>query len=288
VVLLHLVTTWASKRKAPPIKALHVHHGLQPAADSFAEHCERLCADWHIPFQLLKTEVPRVKGESLEAAAREKRYQALSAASPTGSALLLGHHAHDQAENFLIRALRGSGLRGMAGMQNQRAHEDIVLVRPLLTYSRDDIIEYANKHGLQWLEDPTNASPAFARNFLRNEILPMLTPHFPKAVSTLSRTAAHLQEAQSFIDRQTEAAFYPITQNNTFDLQLWNQLDPFLQKCVLQKWIETQTSLIPSTLCLRTIQEEVIQAAPDRHPEFHWNGWLFKRIKNKLLECRNG
>jgi len=288
VVLLHLIHEWAAQRKAPPVYAIHVHHGLQKAADDFACHCENYCATLNIPLHVLKIQVTPQKGESLEALARAARYEALLSVVPKGAAIVLGHHANDQAENFLLRALRGSGLRGLAGMQTHSSLSERHLVRPLLRYARQEIESYAAEHDLKWCDDPSNQSNVFARNFLRNTIFPQLTAYFPKANMTLARTAMHLQEVHVFVDEQVQEKFKLLEEAGAFDIQLWKTWHPLLQKLVLQKWIEGQTGLLPSSLCLKTVMQEVMLAGLDRHPEYHWQGWWFSRGKGCLILLRRG
>ncbi len=194
-VLLHLL---ASLPNIPPLRAVHVHHGLQAAADAWPSHCQTVCDSLGVPLQVRRVQVQ--PGASLERAARDARYQAFSAVLGAGEVMLTGQHRDDQAETLLFRLLRGAGVRGLAAMPVHRPLAAGLLVRPLLDTSRVELEAYAREHQLQWIEDPSNADPRFSRNYLRHRVLPLLTERWPQALSNLARSADHLSEAQGLLD----------------------------------------------------------------------------------------
>ena len=116
----------------------------------------------------------------------------------------MAQHLDDQAETVLFRLLRGAGVSGLRGIPAQRALHVGHLLRPLLGISHQDLQGYAQQQGLQWIEDPSNASDGFARNYLRQQIIPRLQPRWPALRSTLQRTAQHMQEAQQLLDELAE------------------------------------------------------------------------------------
>ncbi|RMN34815.1 tRNA-lysidine synthase, partial [Pseudomonas cannabina] len=139
-------------------------------------------------------------GASIEQAARQARYAAFTDRLGEGDVLLTGQHRDDQAETLLFRLLRGAGVRGLAGMPVQRILGRGHLVRPLLAVSRTELEDYALQRGLTWVEDPSNDDQQFSRNFLRGQVLPLLTSRWPQASASLARTAVHLGEAQQLLD----------------------------------------------------------------------------------------
>jgi len=197
-VLLHLLATLAKTDTFPPLSAIHVHHGLQAAADAWPAHCRAVCDALGVPLQVIRVQVR--PGASLERAAREARYQAFAEVTGAGELLITGQHRDDQAETLLFRLLRGAGVRGLAAMPVQRPLAGGYLVRPLLDVSRADLEAYAREHQLTWVEDPSNADPRFSRNYLRHHVFPRLIERWPQAVSTMARSAEHLSEAQGLLD----------------------------------------------------------------------------------------
>jgi len=186
VVLLH-------RLKERRVAAIHVHHGLSPNADRWAEFCRALCKRFKVPLIVKKVRVRRA-GKGLEAAAREVRYQAFRE-SPF-QVIALAHNLDDQAETVLMNLLRGAGTRGASGMSERSRLGGKVLLRPLLGTTRHEILAYARKHGLEWLEDESNADEALTRNFIRRAVGPLLDGKFPKWRQNLGRAAKHFSKQE--------------------------------------------------------------------------------------------
>lgn len=197
-VLLHLLANLAKTESLPALSAIHVHHGLQAAADAWPAHCQDVCDELSVPLQVQRVQVQ--PGASLERAARDARYAAFSAATQANDVLLTGQHRDDQAETLLFRLLRGAGVRGLSGMPATRALGQGSLVRPLLDITRAELEAYARDHGLRWVEDPSNQDRQFSRNYLRHQVLPLLSGRWPQAYASMARSAAHLREAQGLLD----------------------------------------------------------------------------------------
>ncbi|KLD74514.1 tRNA(Ile)-lysidine synthetase, partial [Xanthomonas hyacinthi DSM 19077] len=204
-VLLHALAQQPQYRRAG-LRALHVHHGLHADADAWADHCAAFCAALAIPLQVRRVQVPRDGGHGLEAAARQARRTAFAQALAAGEWLALAQHRDDQAETFLLRALRASGADGLAAMQPLRDFAHGMLWRPLLALPRSDLHAYAQRHALRWIEDPSNADPGFDRNFLRLQLLPLLRQRWPHADAALARSAQLCGEAGALLDDGDQAA----------------------------------------------------------------------------------
>lgn len=197
-VLLHVLAHLARQHSLPPLNAIHIHHGLQTAADSWPAHCLAVCDALGVPLQIIHVQVE--PGPSLERAAREARYAAFAGVLGAGELLLTGQHQDDQAETVLFRLLRGAGVLGLTSMRAQRELGKGVLARPLLAVPRAELERYARRHDLRWVQDPSNDDDHHARNFLRNQVMPLLARRWPQAGASMARTAAHLSEAQALLD----------------------------------------------------------------------------------------
>jgi tRNA(Ile)-lysidine synthase len=180
VVLLHML------KDRPGVSAVHVHHGLSPNADAWAAFCRRLCRRWRIPLTVRKVRVKR-DGKGLEAAARDARHGVFREID--AGRIALAHNLDDQAETVLMNLLRGAGPRGASGMQPLSRLGGKQLVRPLLGMSRREILDYAGRNGLQWIEDESNADEALARNFVRRRLGPLIETRFPQWKQSLARAA---------------------------------------------------------------------------------------------------
>jgi len=197
-VLLHLLAGLAQREALPPLSAIHIHHGLQMVADSWPAQCRRLCDALGVPLQVDYVQVQ--PGASIERAARQARYAAFRTLLGAGEVLLAAQHRDDQAETLLFRLLRGAGVQGLAAMPASRSLGAGHLLRPLLSCSRAELQAYADEHRLRWVEDPSNADNRFSRNYLRHQVLPLLTRRWPQATASLARAAEHLGEAGQLLD----------------------------------------------------------------------------------------
>ena len=176
-----------------PVRAIHVHHGLSPNADAWAAFCRALCRKWKVPLTVRRVRVAKA-GRGLEAAARKARYEVLES-MPAG-VLFLAHHLDDQAETVLMNLLRGAGLAGARGMPQEGRLGAKRLARPLLGVPRKDILAYARKQSLEWIEDESNADESHTRNFVRRRLGPLIETRFPRWRESLARAARHFSDAE--------------------------------------------------------------------------------------------
>src|SRR3990167_4452206 len=189
VVLLHLLQQLAP-RFSWRLSALHVHHGISPNADAWADFCAGLCAQHAIPLHIEHIDIAPLREHGIEAAARKLRHAAF--ARQACDFVALAHHADDQAETLLLQLLRGAGVKGASAMPLLAGREGSPsLLRPLLRCSRREILDYAAAYDLRWIEDESNADDSYPRNFLRRRVLPLLEEKFPACRDTLTRSAQH-------------------------------------------------------------------------------------------------
>ncbi|SDM17667.1 tRNA(Ile)-lysidine synthase [Modicisalibacter muralis] len=197
--LLLTLAARAARSYPSAIYALHVNHGLQDAASDFEDHCRALCSRLGVPLFVEPVHVEPA-GKGVEAAAREARYVAFARRVRPGETLWLAQHDDDQAETLLLAALRGSGVRGLAGMPAERDWRGRRLARPLLGLTRADLEREAERLRLHWIEDPSNRDTALDRNFLRARAIPLLAARWPDASRALARSAQLAGEADELLD----------------------------------------------------------------------------------------
>lgn len=192
------------QRVLPSLHALHVNHQLQSAAEGFERLCRETCEAWGVTLHVERVSIDPHAGGGLESLAREARYAAFEHHLHDDDVLWMAHHADDQAETVLQRAMRGSGIAGMAGMPAQRSLGRGMLMRPLLAYSRRALEDYAQNHDIRWCDDPSNASLQYDRNYLRHDILPRLSERWPQAVTALGQVAAHARDADALLNMMAD------------------------------------------------------------------------------------
>ncbi len=189
-----------------PILALHVNHQLDPDAHYWAEAAANFSASLGIDYRMVSVDV--ASGGSVEAAARAARYAAFEAVLGPGDLLILGHHADDQVETVVMNMLRGSERPGLQGMPSDRIVGQATLVRPFLKVERARLIAYAESHGLEWIEDPSNARVQHDRNFLRHDVLPTLDQRFVgwrrRIETALARDESFGQAVDEAVSRDLE------------------------------------------------------------------------------------
>ncbi|QUE74667.1 tRNA lysidine(34) synthetase TilS [Stutzerimonas stutzeri] len=257
-VLLHLLARLSARERLPAVSAIHVHHGLQSAADGWPAHCRSVCDALGMELQVVRVRVER--GPSLERAAREARYTAFGEHLGAAEVLFTAQHRDDQAETMLFRLLRGAGVRGLAGMPTARKLGGGWLVRPLLGADRAELYAYAQAHGLVWIEDPSNQCTDHTRNYLRHQVVPLLQQRWPGASVSMARAAAHLAEAQYLLDDLAEIDLQQARLGGRHSwltvpslcLAALTRLSPARQRNALRHWLVTRTTL------------------PDSD---HWAGW---------------
>jgi len=198
-MLLACVKQWPGK-----VNAIHVHHGLQAAADAFAQHCQQLCDQLQVPLVIERIDARHAPGESPEDAARRARYQAMASVLQThwGGQLrdiVLAQHADDQVETLLLALSRGAGLPGLSAMPERAQRHGLVLHRPWLNTPGADIRDWLQATGVPWVEDPSNLNQQFTRNLIRHQLLPVLQKAFPSFRQTFARSARHSAQAQQLL-----------------------------------------------------------------------------------------
>lgn len=278
-VLLH-----ALSRLGIELAAVHVHHGLSPNAELWAEHCQAQCAALGVPCRVVRVEVARDAGKGIEAAARSARYAALEQVLGEGEMLLTAHHQDDQAETLLLMLLRGAGVAGLAAMPAVRACGRGRLARPLLGLPRSALHLYAQRHGLSWVDDESNFDTSLDRNYLRHELLPLLRRRWPAAERALARSAAHLAEAGELLAELAAADLGAAGGHRpgTLSVEALQALTPPRRRNLLRHWLRCRGLPLPDTRHLQRIEQEVLPARPDAEPRVCWPGAEVRRYRDDL------
>ena len=243
LALLH-ATCRAGQALGLQVVALHIHHGLLPEADVWLQGAQRLCARWRHrgwPVRLLWTRLSGqpAPGDSLEAWARAGRHAAMAAmaAEAGASLLLLAHHRRDQAETFILQALRGGAPAGLSAMPRQIDRAGLVWARPWLDQPRRAIDAYVQRHRLQPVDDPSNADDRLARNRLRLQLWPALEAAFPHAETSLAAAAQRAQEARAALEELAALDLAPLVNaDGGLAVAGWRDLSAARQANALRAW----------------------------------------------------
>ena len=200
-VLLYALFSLIQKQQiSSPVTVCHVNHGLSENAVSWQNFAKRECSKLNLNLKICHVIIDLKSQQSIEALARDARYQALQKTYTTPSLIITGHHSEDQAETFLLALKRGSGLKGLSAMALETVKSKDIILRPFLNISRKEIINYATRLELSWIEDESNSDTRFDRNFFRNDIIPLLTQRWPSISKTINRASEHCRESQLLLD----------------------------------------------------------------------------------------
>ncbi len=286
IALLH-ATARAAAAMGLRAAALHVHHGLQPDADAWVARVRAQCRRWRarglpVDFHWRQLEGRPSPGESVEAWARRGRYAALAemARAAGASLVLLAHHRRDQAETFLLQALRGAGPAGLAAMPRLAQRDGLTWARPWLNASDAAIDAYAHRHRLRGVEDPSNADPAFARSRLRRDVMPALRAAFPDAELALANAAQRAHEARECLGEIAAADVAAIRDaDGALVVARWQALPPARAALALRAWLHEAIGRgAPQTLVQR-LSRELAAAGAARWPA---PGGVLERHRGRL------
>ena len=273
------------------VSAVHVHHGLQAAADDFASHCEAFCAVRGVPLTVLRVNAKAAAGQSPEDAARRARYGAISefilkrnrhfsqvdtAQSATElivntPAVLLAQHADDQVETLLLALSRGAGVDGLAGMAARYERHGVQWARPFLMAEHfmgaSQIREWLAERGMKerapgsanlgqgWVEDPTNQSQDFTRNRIRAQLLPALGLVFPQYRETFARSARNMAQAADLLAQSATDLVADVGLPPV--IKALQNLPRSTQANYLRYWLKTQHSAMGSEAQMNELLDQI-------------------------------
>jgi len=291
-VLLHAVVRHAGPSR---VLALHVHHGLQPAADGWVGHCAAQAAALGAAFRTLRAQGAPARNDSVEQWARGERYRLLllAARETRAAALLTAHHADDQLETVLLALARGCGLDGLTGIAARDTREGTVLLRPLLAVTRETLHAYALAHRIGWIEDPSNADESLARNAVRHRLLPAIREVLPDLPAQLPDTIALLGEARATLDALAADDLArarrpdPDGAAPTLHRPALAELPAPRQAAALRAWLVGLGARPPTRAKLDALRAQLLLGQGAQGDVGH-DGWRLLRHRDRLFAFREG
>ena len=242
--LLQLLWEYGQERGIE-VCALHVNHGIRESEAGRDEaFCEAFCRERGIPLTIVREDVPglaRKSGIGTEEAGRAARYAAFEREVAKGGVdrVALAHHQDDQAETMLFHLMRGTGLRGLRGMEPVR----MPYIRPLLCVDRREIEDWLRERNLEWVEDSTNQELTYTRNRIRHQIVAGMEEIRPGSARRMAETAERLLEIEDFLEDEVGKRWEDSVRGDKESLRIL--LEPFrkmhtavqkrlVQKCMVQ------------------------------------------------------
>ncbi len=230
VALLHLLVQWGV-----PVTAVHIHHGIRGAeADRDAAFVAALCEKWGVPSVIHHVNVPKRAAEAkrgLEETARQLRYELLmQEAESRGAVIATAHTLSDQTETVLLHLIRGTGSRGLCGIPYKRDR----IIRPLLDCTRAEIEAYCAAHGLAYVQDSTNGDSTYARNRLRNSVIPEMKIINPRLEAATERLCRRMRLQEDYMEMQATGLLASARCADGVDAKLLRQAHPALRHTALR------------------------------------------------------
>ncbi|HFZ8995128.1 TPA: tRNA lysidine(34) synthetase TilS [Citrobacter freundii] len=281
-VLLHQLVLWRTQLPNITLRAIHIHHGLSPHADSWVKHCAAQCQQWQVPLVVERVTLAD-DGLGIEAQARQARYQAFAQALLPGEVLVTAQHLDDQCETFLLALKRGSGPAGLSAMGELSPFAGTQLIRPLLKQTRGALEAWAAHHQLRWIEDESNQDDTYDRNFLRLRVLPLLQQRWPHFTEATARSAALCAEQENLLDELlAEELSGCVTPQGTLQLAPLMTMSQVRRAALIRRWLALQNAPMPSRDGLERIWQEAALAREDAAPCLRFGEYEVRRYQGQL------
>ncbi len=286
-VLLHLLKSTYPDFK---VAAIHVNHQISPNANRWQQHCEAFCQQLEVKFIAEKVIVNNL-GRGIEDAARSLRYQVFEKYLSSGDLLLTAHHADDQAETLLLRLLRGTGSKGLSGIAMERMFSErdgTKILRPLLLFTRQQLVTYANQHQLQWIDDESNDSDQYDRNYLRLQVMPLLQSRWPNFQIKWNQTAQLCAETEILLTEMARTDLQVMDLRDerigkSINRTLFSRLSIARQHNLLRYWLSLQGYSIPEQQHWHQITSQLFSEKMDSNTNVQWGNVSLRLYQDKIF-----
>ena len=287
-VLLHALSQLESDKKDFQLSAFHINHQLQKNSDSWECFCQQFCEKYSIDFHSARVIIDNDNNSGTEAAARDARYNAFHEHLGEQELLLTAHHLDDHIETVFLKLLRGTGVEGARGILPLSNFKNLNIVRPLLVFDRDSLLSYAEKQGLTWVDDPSNALDQYDRNYLRHKILPLIEQRWPGYKRTINRFTQNVTDVNNVIHESVRKDYTKAFNENdtSLDLLALSELTVERQRLLLRFWIKKLGYKMPNQKHIQQILN-VINARHDANPQVCWDDVQIRRYQGKLFLFRS-
>ena len=282
-VLAHIATSLLLTNDSIELRAIHINHGLSPDSLDWVRHCQAVSETIGIPLTIVDVTVVE-QGDGPEASARMARYQAFAEQLAEGEHLLLAQHAEDQAETFLLQALRGSGPDGLASIPRKRTFANGIMARPLIGCTQASLLDYAKSHHLAWIDDPSNTDTRLDRNFLRHQVLPLLKTRWPAAAQTLSRAAMRSAAASQTLLVLAQEDLDRVRVRGSIELSV-SELKGLPRERAynaLRLWVRHAGLRMPRLQDLAQVMSDLVRARSDSAGLVNVRDYEFRRHRDRL------
>jgi tRNA(Ile)-lysidine synthase len=251
------------------IEAIHINHNLSNDSKIWEDHCKSICKKLNIPIIVRSVEI-KPCGDGLESAARKLRYKEFESILKENDQLLMAHHADDVAETFLLRLFRGTGSDGLGGPQKRRPVGQGTLIRPLLDYSKKELLEFIKKRDIKFIEDLSNFESNQDRNFIRNNVMPLIGERWSNVSSRISNTSKLLQERNEIFSELFNSKYKNLI-GAKISIKELKQLDSLTAINIIRHSIKEEGIAYPNKKVTQEIIKVFLKSSPGPNAEVSWS-----------------
>jgi len=285
-VLLHALSR-LREPLALTLHALHVDHGLHVHSAEWARQAQQTCDRLKIPCTVERVQVARVREHGVEDAARRARYACLARHVKRGEVLLTAHQADDQAETVMLQLLRGTGVPGLAAMPEIMPFHAGRLARPLLGFTREQLVVYAKQEQLVWIDDSSNEDLRLSRNYLRHRVFPLLEAYWPGTSRRIARSAGMAAQAAELLDDLAQSDWHGCRREpDTLSVSALRRLSVPRQRNLVRYWLRQQGFLAPSAMHLDQVLAQVENEPRSKQAVIRWPGAEVLRYRDALMASK--
>ena len=263
------------------IRSIHVNHGISEEANLFEDHCIKICKEYGIDHVSKKLNLKLTS--NIEEQCRQARYKELCENCQNNEVIITAHHEEDQIETFFLILMRGSGARGLSCMKTTSAYGDNLISRPFLKIPKEEIEKYSKDNSIKHIEDISNYDNKYDRNFLRNELIPLLKSRWPSVNKNIINNIL-VHDIQSAYTTDSVHSMLPgFLGTSSNELLIATLLDkPFhLKVIILHEWVHLESKTL---LNVKQIKEiiKIMNTNNDSNPLFAFGNVKIRKTRNIL------
>ena len=286
---LHVTNDYLKEINASSkLLAVHVNHLSQNDSKTWEQHCAEVCKALSIEFKAFQKRVD-IKGEGFEAAARKVR-QEIFASFGANNVVVLGHHLDDQVETVLFRMLRGTGMKGLSGMNRMSTFAGKVILRPLFALTKSDIFKILNDRSIKFITDNSNEDNAYSRNYIRNLIIPKMLERWPAGSKNIARMAQLVRQQSDLLTHLLEDNLKDVSDESGLSIEGLKQYDAFHRSELIRMWLDRNGYASPNENQMKEIEKSFFQSRHEADPVIKFQredgqkkGVVLTKVNNYIL-----
>ncbi len=284
-VLLHCLYR-ISLSSSISVRTIHINHNLSPQSIIFENHCTEMTSRLKINHQNIQINID--SSSNIEEQCREKRYLSLAKSCGSDEVIFTAHHEEDQVETFFLRLIRGSGARGLSSMKNKSRYDNKIIYRPFLKVSKKTIEGYCQENSLDYIEDSSNQNDKFDRNFIRNNLMPLIKSRWPSVNKNIINNIS-VQDIQSkcLVEHISNILpNYQLNNSNELSVTKLSQESIYNKIMIIHEWVLKEKGII---LNLKQIREilKILETNNDSNPLFEFGRIKIIKVKDVILLSTN-